>query len=560
MHALNLNPLLLLLLFSHLSCFHIVVPVFAKVLMSIDCGSSSLKPYTDKNSLVWVGDDQYVQTGETRSVKTKDLPSVWDPHVMGTLREFRTRNKNCYSLDVDNKAEDSTSVEWVFIRASFYYGNYDNKSTPPTFHLQFNGNNWTQVETSMEGVVYKEVVYSLNGKNNIIVCLGQTQVDHLPFISSLEVKSWESDTYSNYTDPNYPLFFNARLGYGISSAVRSSKDRYGRIWAPDDHLLAPTVKVRSSSTSLKLNIDDNPPEIVTRSAAVNLNSSALNLTIVGTTDLRVPIHVNLYFSEVMILNSTQKRSFNIIVNGFVFYSGELLQKFGPVSPPHGRALEVHFENVYVDPLFGYKIEIVRANGSTLPPLVNAFEDFYIGDKLVQGTNSSDVISLGLLQKSFIQLQDWSGDPCLPSPFTWDWVACDSDTDSPRVIALYLNDLGLTGSLPDFSAMDALETIDLSNNSLTNEIPEFLGKFSKLDTLNLEDNNFSGEIPCSLLKNSNLKLNVNNNPSLSTNNNASICQNNTDSRIPSASNIKHCIASALKVIILGSIIIQMLIIM
>ncbi|KAI3834167.1 hypothetical protein MKW98_018217 [Papaver atlanticum] len=556
MHTLNLHPvLLLLLLFSHLSCFHIVVPVSAKVLMSIDCGSSSLKPYTDKDSLVWVGDNQYVQTGETRNVITKDLPPGWDPHVMSTIREFRTRKKNCYSLDVDNKAKDSTSAEWVLVRASFYYGNYDNKSTPPTFHLQFNGNNWTQVVTSMERVVYREVLYPLNGKNTIIICLGQTKVDHLPFISALEVRSWDSYIYSNYTDPNYPLIFGARVAFGISAAIRFPEDSYGRIWNPRNPR-APMVSVGSNSTSLKANIDGNLPEIVTRTAAVNLNSSA-NITIWADRDPKFPVHVNLYFSEVMILNSTQKRSFNIIVNGFVFYSGELLQKFGPVSPPHGRALEVHFENVYVDPLFGYKIEIVRANGSTLPPLVNAFEDFYIGDKLVQGTNSSDVISLGLLQKSFPQLQDWSGDPCLPSPFTWDWVACDTDTDSPRVIALYLNDLGLTGSLPDFSAMDALETIDLSNNSLTNEIPEFLGKFSKLDTLYLEGNSFSGEVPCSLLKNSNLRLNVTGNPNLSlSNKNTPICRNNTESRIPSASNSENYIMSALQIIILGSIITQM----
>ncbi|KAI3836718.1 hypothetical protein MKW92_024275, partial [Papaver armeniacum] len=125
---------------------------------------------------------------------------------------------------------------------------------------------------------------------------------------------------------------------------------------------------------------------------------------------------------------------------------------------------------------------------------------------------------------------------------------------------FLNDLGLKGSLPDFSAMNALQTIDFSNNSLTQEIPEFLGTLPKLNILNLEGNNFSGQIPCSLLKNHNLTLSVTGNPNLSinNNNNTSICKNDTKSTIPSASNSKNRITSALPIIILGSIMILMLV--
>ncbi|KAI6685700.1 hypothetical protein NL676_031613 [Syzygium grande] len=32
-----------------------------------------------------------------------------------------------------------------FIRAAFYYGNYDHLSRPPTFNLEFDGNKWTTV-------------------------------------------------------------------------------------------------------------------------------------------------------------------------------------------------------------------------------------------------------------------------------------------------------------------------------------------------------------------------------------------------------------------------------
>lgn len=35
---------------------------------------------------------------------------------------------------------------------------------------------------------------------------------------------------------------------------------------------------------------------------------------------------------------------------------------------------------------------------------------------------------------FEVLQKWSGDPCLPLNYTWEWVECSSDT-IPRVTAL-----------------------------------------------------------------------------------------------------------------------------
>ncbi|KAI3971729.1 hypothetical protein MKW92_002916, partial [Papaver armeniacum] len=121
---------------------------------------------------------------------------------------------------------------------------------------------------------------------------------------------------------------------------------------------------------------------------------------------------------------------------------------------------------------------------------------------------------------------------------------------------YLNDIGLVGTLPDFSAMDALEIIDLGSNSLSQEIPEFLGTLPKLKELNLADNNFSGAIPSSLLNNNNLKLTVSGNPNLSTKNNTSTNRNGTEPKIPSTSSTKSSVTSTIPIIILGSVIIQM----
>ncbi|KAI3971730.1 hypothetical protein MKW92_002917, partial [Papaver armeniacum] len=122
---------------------------------------------------------------------------------------------------------------------------------------------------------------------------------------------------------------------------------------------------------------------------------------------------------------------------------------------------------------------------------------------------------------------------------------------------YLNDSGLVGILPDFSAMDALRFIDLHNNSLTQTIPGFLGTFPNLVVLNLADNNFSGAIPSSISNNTSLKLMASGNPNLSINNNTSGDRNSTESRIPSSSNNKNSIELTIPIIILGSAIIQTL---
>ncbi|KAI3997398.1 hypothetical protein MKX01_017768 [Papaver californicum] len=528
--SLPLN-LLLLLVFALFSCFLVLVPVSAKVFLSIDCGSSSLKPHTDNNSIVWVGDGPYIRTGEVHKVNAPTDISGFDSNVMSTLRAFPTRKKNCYSIDIDNKSEDNTTVGRVLVRANFYYGNYDNKSSPPTFNLQFNGNHWEQIVTTMADITYTEVVFSLNNRGNINVCLAQTQPDNIPFVSALEVRSLGSDAYS-YAPSEYPLFIQLRVAFGTNTIIRYPEDSFDRIWNWIGPLsnTSTLLRVTSNSPSIKVDIEDKPPEAVLRTTLMRLNSSE-DIAYSDTANLTVPLNFNAYFSEVIKLNSTQKRSFDIVVNDNLDNS-KIFPK-GPVIPPYGSALEVHILNVTTFNS-SFSLEFFRTNDSTLPSLINALEAFTFGEKLAQGTNPKDVKALGLLQKSFIQLQDWNGDPCLPSPYTWDWVSCNNNTDSPRITSLNLNDLGLTGTLPDFSDMSALETIDLHNNSLTQEIPKFLGTFPELKVLNLADNNFSGTIPSSLLNNDNLKLNASGNPNLSCTN-TSICNTDLESKIPPPSN-------------------------
>ncbi|XP_047938390.1 putative leucine-rich repeat receptor-like serine/threonine-protein kinase At2g04300 [Salvia hispanica] len=118
------------------------------------------------------------------------------------------------------------------------------------------------------------------------------------------------------------------------------------------------------------------------------------------------------------------------------------------------------------------------------------------------TNYNDVLGLGVLVSQFPSLLETTLDPCV-SPI-WDWIECNSDP-TPRVIALNLNNRMLYGQLYDFSSMDALQRIDMSQNFIFGNIPSFLGTLPDLQELNLASNYFEGAVPDSVACNKNLNL-------------------------------------------------------
>ncbi|KAK3010790.1 hypothetical protein RJ639_012604, partial [Escallonia herrerae] len=424
---------------------------------NIDCGSDS-DGFTDENSKIWTGDNLFNQNGVTQVVQSSKSVS----HVMDTLRVFTTRNKNCYSIKADKG-------EKVLVRASFFYGNYDNQSSPPTFDLQFDGNYWATVETSSDKLVSNEVIYVVKGETTS-VCVAQTKPNQFPFMSALEIRSLDSLMYSN-VDSNFALKLDTRAACGANETIRYSNDIYDRIWSPAV-VIGVGINVTSDASFISYNVADNPPEAVMQNAIIPSSpTSGITLLIPGVSSAEVPIYLNMYFSEVTKLNSAQKRSFRLHKDNQPFSE--------PIIPPYGNALEVSFSNITVSS--STTLALQATSDSTLRPLINAFEIFHISDVLTEGTNSKDVEGLTSLQTQFGVLHEWSSDPCLPASFSWDWLNC-STNGTPRVTALDLSSFGLSGLLPDFSSMDAIETIDLHNNSLDGAIPDFLGTFPNLKKL------------------------------------------------------------------------------
>ncbi|XP_031485803.1 probable LRR receptor-like serine/threonine-protein kinase At1g05700 [Nymphaea colorata] len=453
--------------------------------LSIDCGGTANS--TDELGTNWVVDDGYIMTGKSAKVQVTNTYAQEDQ----TLRYFPFQKKSCYVIPGVARGRKH------MVRTSFFYGNYDGKSSPPSFDLQFDGNPWLTVETSSSESYYHEVIYAPK-RDNISVCVAQTSPDRIPFISTLEIRELETGMYQTNSEEDVLLWRN-RTAFGAKDFVRYPDDPYDRYWHPGaiDGTISVTIGDNTSSIQ---NSRDIPGKALVH-AITPASSNATTLIVTPSSDISLDnaaYYYIFYFSEVSQAASQKKsRSFDFLVDG-------IKRNNDPIIPPywsyvtdynHGRNLTA-----------GSVISLVNTLDASLPPILNAMELFKLKTGLADGTSRSDVNTLQVLQGQYQHLQSWAGDPCLPAGSTWDWLNCNTD-DLPRITELHLSGSGLNGALPDFSGLSALEIIDLSNNSLNGQIPEFLGRFPSLKELNLAENNFTGPLPTSLAGNKKLRINT-----------------------------------------------------
>ncbi|XP_010273296.1 PREDICTED: probable LRR receptor-like serine/threonine-protein kinase At5g59680 [Nelumbo nucifera] len=556
-----MTNILVILLQILLGLLVLLMPTLAAVFLSIDCGSSD--SFTDANNITWVGDETYIKSGKSESVPSAVNSSIARQYT--TRRVFPTGKKNCYSIQVGKG-------ERVLLRAHFYYGiKTDETSTAPQFDLQFDGNPWASVYNISSGLpFYKEVMY-LTKFEAISVCVSRNvfNPDDVSFISTIEIRNLDLGMYGKL-GATYPLFTRRRTNQGGDKNVRFPDDKYDRVWEPGDiydrfalRYAGSTELVANYSEVIIADLPNKPPKSVLQTEIKSSNSSdpGIAIWIVDYEDIgedEITLYSVFYFLELEQLNSSEQRSFWIYLNG-----GNITN---PITPPYGTALEIDLTtNIsYSANKMGTSYDLLPPSGSTLLPMVNAVEIFQIGNALeASGTNGTHVKVLSLLQKTFVQLQDWSGDPCLPNDFPWDWIQCTfgSRETAPQVTALYLGNYGLQGSLPDISPLDTLQLIDLNNNSLSGEIPRYLANFPNLNMLNLANNNFSGLIPSPLTNKSNLTLVYSGNPNLLCPPNRSSCDisgNGTSILLPSTnsqSNISKNFLVTIVIVILVSVLVS-----
>ncbi|XP_031487813.1 probable LRR receptor-like serine/threonine-protein kinase At1g51810 [Nymphaea colorata] len=411
--------------------------------LNVDCGTTGKT--AGYLSMTWVGDEQYVKSSQSATARIEVLSMIWvgdgqyvkpgqsvtgqiENGVIGpltTLRYFPDQRKNCYSFPGVGQGLK------ILVRAWFYYGNYDGLSSPPTFDLLFNGNNWGTVFLSGDsGSALYEMVY-VTKVDEVSVCLARTKPNDVPFINSLEIKKLEKDMY-DHMDTDRPLHLSGRYASPSYSYVRYPDDPYDRLWFPFTNYSTTGLSPVRRSSDPSSNLPDRPPAAVLRQAITPSSSLASNMTVPNliTSTSLVPHYVTFYFVE-MLANAS--RSFDIYLDAQQFYSKTIV--------PGETVLEIPNPNISLSTSSVFSL--VRAKGSTLPPLVSAAEFYMVGDAwVVDATDSSDVKALSKFQKSYVQLQPWSGDPCLPIGYAWEWVNCSSDS-TPRVtaISIKINVLG-----------------------------------------------------------------------------------------------------------------------
>ncbi|KAK4269250.1 hypothetical protein QN277_022435 [Acacia crassicarpa] len=466
--------------------------------ISIDCGAPAKSAYTEETTgIQYISDEKFINSGVGNSI-TSELQNKYKRQVW-TLRSFPQGTRNCYRINI-------TSGSKYLIRANFVYGNYDGPNRLPKFDLHLGPNLWQTVKiTNPSGEVDPEIIH-VPSLDHIQICLVDTG-SGTPFISAIDLRTLMNDTYVTQFGS---LSLHSRLDLGSTSkkTYRYSDDDYDRSWsAPAYNPNWAQINASISSDSLAQNVY-KPAAIVMSTAATPVNEIAPMEVSWAPENASDQFYVYMHFAELRVLEKNQTRSFDITVNGDLFYADVV---------PKYRSTNTVFSKKATS---GEKISFLlqRTHKSTLPPILNAIEVYTIKDFSQSETEQGDVDAITTIKFSFGVTRNWQGDPCGPLNYIWEGLNCTyNGQNSPRITALNLSSSGLTGQIdPSITKLTMLEKLDLSNNSLNGPVPDFLSQLQNLKILNLQNNNFIGALPTDLVEKSkkgSLLLSVGQNPYL-----------------------------------------------
>ncbi|KAG2722801.1 hypothetical protein I3760_02G143000 [Carya illinoinensis] len=466
--------------------------------ISIDCGlpADSVPYKEDRTSIDYISDANFIDTGISRSI-VSELKATFQQQLWN-VRSFPQGVRNCYTINI-------TKGTKYLIRGSFLHGNYDGQGNLPKFDLYLGTNLWDTVEVENASYhIFKELIH-VPSRNYIHVCLVNTDLG-TPFISAIEFRSLKNNSYVTKSGS---LAFLLRADAGLTSNpwYRYPDDAHDRIWGAYNR-----NEWKDLSTNQPINHnpqnDNDPASVVMSTAATPINESAPIELSWEADDPNTQFYIYMHFAEVVKLEPNQSRSFNITLNGEHWY--------GPLVPAYLKTDTLY--NPY--PMTGGKFDfsIFKAENSTLPPIVNAFELYSVKDFLQPETDRADVDAIRKIKSTYGIKRDWQGDPCAPKEYSWEGLDCSYDADNaPRITSLNLSSSGLTGEISaDTSNLTMLQSLDLSNNNLTGSVPDFLSELPNLRVLNLERNKLTGSIPLELIErrdNGLLSLRVGENPDL-----------------------------------------------
>ncbi|CAB4272467.1 unnamed protein product [Prunus armeniaca] len=469
--------------------------------ISIDCGLQAYSSYSETTTRInYVSDATFIDTGESKSTSPSYRDKYQQPY--GSVMSFPKGDRNCYKINV-------TRGNKYLIRANFVYGNYDGQDKIPEFELHLGPNLWDTVrfENASRAYTNKELIY-VPRRNNIHVCLVNTG-SGVPFISTLELRPLPKASYQRETG-SLALVSRFDTGQRSDTVTRYPDDIVDRFWyAYND--LDDWTQLNTSST-----INSDPyqlPSVVMSTASTPKNPSD-SLSIIFTLPDKDAVYYSyLHFAEVESLQLNQSR-LQYVLDG----DGGT---YGPFAPQYLSGYTIYDTSTWSSGGKYVNISITRAEKSTLPPILNAFEIYMVKNFVKEETNQEDVDAISYIKSTYKIKRNWQGDPCAPQDYVWLGVKCNyEEFVSPRIISLNLSSSGLTGEIAaSISNLTMIQSLNLSNNNLTGPIPEFLSKFQNLTVLNLEKNKFTGSVPVGLIERKNngfLLLSLCDNPHLSGN--------------------------------------------
>ncbi|CAK9266660.1 unnamed protein product [Sphagnum jensenii] len=488
----------------------------------IDCGS--MVSYVDSiTNISWVPDaPEYITTGVNGYVPS--APSIYPNFSeFTTVRYFPdTRAKNCYSFPV---MPNSTYL----IRGTFFYGNYDNGTTLPSFQMAIDGTRVANVtfDNAATFVYHEFMVASVS--NVIFLCLLRDSSNSVPFISAISFSFLPADFFDStvygFLYGTQRLYFETKymLNFGGDGLVRYPDDEFDRYWFPIQGSNSTVIQstsplqrlVASKTVWLSDGLFGSPPETVLKSA---LTSSG-NITITFPDDYGYQFIFSFYYAELNSTANASSRNFYIKLPGT---PGDL-----PLNPySDGSNSAFNASDLFVwGTLYTPGADIVLYPDPTVPsplgPIANALEFWQMStNSMAPVTENQDAIAIEEI-KSSMNLTDWTGDPCVPVPYPW--VTCSTDGNFvPSITAVNLSGYNLTGpispsfgnllsltslaldyndlngSLPLLTHLANLQYLFLENNSLSGTIPNWLANLTSLSKLFVWNNNFSSPIPPSLL--------------------------------------------------------------
>ncbi|XP_031487483.1 putative leucine-rich repeat receptor-like protein kinase At2g19210 isoform X1 [Nymphaea colorata] len=463
--------------------------------LNIDCGLTGTPNYTNPaDNLNQTPDDGYVESGVNMPIDpTYSSLKDTEHRVYTTVRYFPNYTRNCYQLLT------TLGPQYKYLlRASFMYGNYDRKNSPPSFDIYLGVDLWDTVKLDNNTHHYRSELIAEATSTFFHVCLVNTG-NGTPFISGLKLRPLTPNMYAPASSTQALMtYMRVDVGATSSTATRWPYDVFDRRWDPDYGKYGTPKK-----TSLNVTENSQPsfglPMPVMQTAAY---SKEIVITWPGGVDHSYYLFLD--FADVLLPSHANSRQMEVRLNG---------QNWNSTPVYYCRSTVLYSRAATTDSQYSFSIR--SANPSDEGAVLNSFEVYQVLQLTGYKTHPEDASALQDIKGFYNLKKNWMGDPCFPvSP--WDGVTCDN-ASPPRIVTLDLSNSELSGSIaPQISKLTELRRLNLSRNNLKGPVPPFLRELQNVFNIDLSSNDLSGPIPPDLqerIKNGVLVLSLDGNPQI-----------------------------------------------